>query len=170
MNAKKPEAIARAKKPGTKKPKVWVPAFLASLAKWGVITAATDAAGITRRWVYEYRQRDPEFAAEWDLALERYADSLEQEASRRGRDGVLEPVYQGGARVGHVRKFDSQLLLALLRGARPEKYRERVDVLITVRESAKRVAIEQGLDVAEFVALAERIARGEEIPRETAAP
>ncbi len=53
------------------------------------------------------------------------ADLLEDEAVRRAKDGVEEPVYQGGKLVGHVQKYSDTLLIFLLKGAKPEKFRER---------------------------------------------
>ena len=54
------------------------------------------------------------------------ADMLEDEAVRRAKDGVERPVYQGGKLVGHVQEYSDTLLIFLLKGARPEKYRDRV--------------------------------------------
>jgi hypothetical protein len=55
------------------------------------------------------------------------ADQLEQEARRRAHDGVRKPVYQGGKRVGYIQEYSDTLLIFLLKGLRPEKYRERFE-------------------------------------------
>lgn len=52
------------------------------------------------------------------------ADRLEREAMRRAHEGVRKPVYQGGKRVGFIQEYCDTLLIFLLKGLRPEKYRE----------------------------------------------
>jgi hypothetical protein len=69
--------------------------FLAALADKGVIGPSAEAAGVARQTVHEWR-KDPAFLERFEAALDRFADSLQEEALRRGRDGVDEPVvYQG---------------------------------------------------------------------------
>ena len=53
-------------------------------------------------------------------------DVLEDEAVRRAKEGVEEPVYQGGKLVGHVQKYSDTLLIFLLKGAKPQKYGDKV--------------------------------------------
>jgi AcrR family transcriptional regulator len=70
--------------------------FLARLVDAMTITVAAESAGIDRATAYRWRESDAEFAEAWDAALEAGTDRLEQEAIRRARDGVEEPVvYQG---------------------------------------------------------------------------
>jgi hypothetical protein len=77
------------------------------------------------------QQRDPEFARQVELARSVGASVLEDEAMRRGLQGVEKPVFQGGKLVGHVREFSDTLLLALLRAHLPEKYTERSKTELT---------------------------------------
>jgi len=56
---------------------------------------------------------------------------LEQEAWRRARDGVAEPVYQHGKQIGTIQRYSDNLLMFLLRARAPERYRDRVDVSVT---------------------------------------
>lgn len=98
--------------------------FLAALAKSGNVTAAAKAATIGRRSAHEWRTADPAFAAAWDEALETATDALEAEARRRGHLGWLEPVYQGGKKVGEVRRYSDRMLELLLKGHRPQ-FRDR---------------------------------------------
>ncbi|WP_130470283.1 hypothetical protein [Candidatus Magnetaquicoccus inordinatus] len=101
--------------------------FLKALALGGVVTHAAASAGASRKTLYAFRATNPEFAEEWDNALESFADSLEQAARQRGVDGWQEPVYQGGQLVGTVRKYSDSLLLAMLRARKPE-YRPAAQV------------------------------------------
>jgi hypothetical protein len=50
---------------------------------------------------------------------------------RRARDGITEPVCQGGKLVGHVQKYSDSLLIFLLKGAKPKKYSERMQAQIS---------------------------------------
>lgn len=70
-------------------------AFLAALAEKGTLKAACAAAQIDRSLPHLWR-KDPDFAPRYLAAMEEFADSLEEEALRRGRDGYDEPLtYQG---------------------------------------------------------------------------
>jgi len=99
----------------------------------------------------------------WARAKYAFRDSLRAEAQQRAVVGWLEPVYQGGKRVGQIRRKSEQLLLAMLR-ANCKEYRERVDLSVTIRDRARKLAAESGLNEAELVCVAERIAKGEEMP------
>ena len=102
--------------------------FLDALRNTCNITKACDLAGLGRASVYEWREEDDSFAKEWEKALEMGADLLEDEAVRRAKEGVEEPVYQGGKLVGHVRKYSDTLLIFLLKGAKPQKYSNRMEL------------------------------------------
>lgn len=109
----------------------WAKAFLAELAKSGNVRGACEAVQIGRRTVYDLRESDPAFAADWERAQEEAADLLEAEARRRALEGVEEPVFgglgygRGSGEIGRVRKYSDTLLIFLLKGAKPETYRER---------------------------------------------
>jgi len=89
------------------------------------VSAAAKKAGVPRSTAYDWYKADEAFAAAWDDAVEVAVDSLEKEAWRRARDGVLKPVYQKGEKVGQVREYSDQLMVTLLKAHRPEKYRDR---------------------------------------------
>jgi hypothetical protein len=108
--------------------------FLTVLAQGGNVSKACEAADIARRTVYEYRDRDPDFAAEWDEAQEQYVNKLEEEADRRAHDGVENPVYQGGELVGFKREYSDTLLIFRLKALKPDKYRENVRQEITGKD------------------------------------
>jgi AcrR family transcriptional regulator len=122
------------------------------------VSHAAKAAGIGRRTVYDWLERDAEFREAFKSAEQEAFDTLEREAVRRAAEGVEEPVYAGGKQVGSIRKYSDTLLIFLLKGARPSKYRERIDVTIQAREKAQKVADELGVSVDEVMAEAERIA------------
>ena len=101
-------------------------AFLAAFRESGNVTVAAEAARITRQTHYKWLAEDAAYAEEFADANDQAVDRLEEEARRRAIEGVEEPVgwYQGSAG-GTVRKYSDTLLIFLLKGARPDRYRER---------------------------------------------
>ncbi len=100
----------------------WENKFLTALEDGANVTAAAEAAGITRQNAYAYRREDEDFARKWDEALDVGIGSLEDEAIRRARDGVEEPIYQRGEYCGTMRRYSDTLLIFLLKAHKPEKY------------------------------------------------
>jgi hypothetical protein len=103
-------------------------AFLDAFRRCGVVTYAAGRAGIARKTVYAWQEQDADFLAAFREAAVEAVEAAEHEAWRRGVQGVLKPVYQGGAKVGTVREFSDTLLIFVLKALKPEKYRDRVDV------------------------------------------
>ena len=106
--------------------------FVEALAETGNVTTAVRVAGTSRTRAYELRKTDQAFAAAWDEAEQIAADKLEAETWRRAVEGVEEPLVSGGKLVRDdngqpiaIRRYSDQLLIALLRAHRPEKFRER---------------------------------------------
>ena len=98
--------------------------FLDELAETGNVTHSCRVAAIPYNTAYKWRREIQEFAEAWDDALEMAADKLEKEAMRRAYEGVDKPVFQNGRQVGVIRQYSDTLLIFLLKGCRPEKYRE----------------------------------------------
>lgn len=120
--------------------------FLAAFKSSASIIAAAAAVGIDRGLHYQWLASDPEYPARFLEARDEAAQTLEDEAVRRAHVGVDEPViYQGalcfpwietvdpvtGETANKrsdqplvIRKHSDALLMFLLKGARPEKYRE----------------------------------------------
>jgi len=98
--------------------------FLEVFRKCGNVSAAAEKAGIQRINHYKWLERDSKYAQAFRDAEQEAVDALELEARRRAQVGWDEPVYQAGRQVGTVRKYDSRLLMFLLKSLRPEKYRE----------------------------------------------
>lgn len=105
-------------------------AFLTAYAACGNRGKAAAAAGIERNTIYSPPWRDDE---QFQEALERAqamaVDVLEEEALRRAVEGVERPIgWYRGQPGGFVREYSDALLIFLLKGAAPEKYRDRLDV------------------------------------------
>lgn len=62
-------------------------AFLAALRDGSSVTAAAAVIGMSRGYMYQYRDANPEFAAAWDDAAESGVDSLEDVAITRAKSG-----------------------------------------------------------------------------------
>lgn len=115
-------------------------AFLEEFAKHGNVRKSAESVGLTRRMVYFWKEKDPQFLADFAVAEIEATESLEAEAHRRGVEGWDEPVYQQGARIGDIRRFSDTLLIFLLKGRAPQKYRDRYDVTTTGIPTAKAYA------------------------------
>ena len=97
--------------------------FLRLLGEGHTVTAAAQAVGFSRAWVYERKSADPGFAQLWAEALEEGNDALEAEARRRAVEGVCKPVFYQGEEVGQIREYSDTLLLAMLKAKRAD-YRD----------------------------------------------
>ena len=107
-------------------------AYLRALARCGEITRAAKAAGIDRTLPWYWRQEDPAFTRLEAEARDVGAEVMVAEAYRRAIEGVEEPVYYQGQQVDRVRKYSDLLLMFLLKGARPQVYR---DTAVNVQHS-----------------------------------
>lgn len=84
----------------------WQKAFLTALENTGSVTAAAEAAKIGCCNAYQHKRNDRAFSKLWDEALDVSADTLEDEARKRAFNG------------------SDVLLMFLLKGIRPQKWRE----------------------------------------------
>lgn len=74
----------------------WVLGFLEAMRATGNVSEACRRVQVHSSTAYALRERDADFACEWDNALEDATDTLELEARRRAVEGIEEPVvYQG---------------------------------------------------------------------------
>ena len=111
--------------------------FLNVFKRTGNVSYAAHEAGIHRTTHHKIWMKDPEYAAQFASAREEAVDVLEHEALRRAVQGVEEPVFYQGEVCGHVRKHSDTLLIFLLKGNRPEKFRERYEHAHTGKDGAE---------------------------------
>lgn len=95
------------------------------------MSRACEAVDISRFTAYAWRDNDRNFAAEWERAKEAGVDALEDEARRRAFEGTAKPVFHQGIQCGTIQEYSDTLTIFLLKGARPEKYRERTSTELT---------------------------------------
>lgn len=126
------------KKKVTKKPKTVVSqramaqkrrqkAFLEAYAQCATITHAALAAKIGRQTHYNWIKKDSEYRKAFAEAQHEASDALISEARRRAIDGTEKPVYYKGEVCGTIREYSDSLLMFLIKGDQPEKYRERYE-------------------------------------------
>src|SRR6516225_3374838 len=84
----------------------WQKKFLQVLAEAPSVKAACLAAHVSRMTAYRYRHSDPEFAEQWQDAINQSVDDLEAVAFKLAAEG------------------DAGLIQFLLRCHRPERYKD----------------------------------------------
>ena len=103
-------------------------AFLTAYSVHGNLRRSAEASGVSRTSHREWVGTDPVYAKAAEEAKENACQAWEDEVRRRAVEGVGEAVYYQGIRVGTKINYSDTLLMFLLKGAMPEKYRERSDV------------------------------------------
>lgn len=161
--------------------------FLNALAQSGNVSGSLKAAGWNRDNMLYWKKNDPLFAHQYDLAIDKAADMLEAEATRRAVNGYEDvQLYQGKVvyhqyPVGHprqgefmldewgdpipvvVRKYSDRLLELLLKAARPDKFRENIEVNNTHRGGVLVVGMMgQPTDPKKFASYEEEVAAHQE--------
>ena len=101
--------------------------FLEVLAATGHVSLAAKSTGCTRNAFYGLRGRDEEFRAKWDDALEIASSILVEEAWRRAAKGTLKPVFHQGSQCGQIREYSDTLLIFLLKGLDPDRFKDRAE-------------------------------------------
>ena len=122
----------------------WDQFFEAIVTSGGNVSRACERVRITRNTVYDKRDNDPVFAARLAEARERGVDTLEDEAVRRAFEGVEEPVgfFQGVSYEVRTNYSDA-LIQFLLKGNRPNKYRERISTENVNLDASKGLSAEE---------------------------
>lgn len=76
---------------------------------------------------YDWREADSDFAAAWDRAKAIGMDALEDEATRRAFEGIDKPIVHQGVITDTIKEYSDTLAIFLLKGGKPEKYKDRVE-------------------------------------------
>jgi hypothetical protein len=103
---------------------------LARYEEAGRVDVACERAGISRRTHYVWLETDPDYRTQFERSRKRIVQLLEDEATRRAVEGVEKPVSVNG-KLKTIREYSDTLLIFLLKGAAPEKYRERYEHAIS---------------------------------------
>jgi transposase-like protein len=126
------------------------PAVLEAYKGCANVSKACGIVGIARDTFYRWLKEDPKFKDDYEAAREQAIELLEDEAMRRAHEGIAKPIFHAGKRAvdvvlnpdgsvkldpvtkkpigipAVVREYSDTLLIFLLKGARPQKYRDNV--------------------------------------------
>ena len=156
--------------------------MLAALGELGNVTAAARSVGVSRATHYLWLDDDPDYGKAAAVALDQAADLLEAEARRRAVEGVTRPVLHKGEQVmidrgdgaGPVplieHAYSDTLLIFLLKGERPGKFRERFDLRHSVgeRDPDRDAALRRLVQSPEALEAATKLAAALESPEAVA--
>ena len=117
-------------------------AFLAAFAECGTILGAVKAAGVARHTHYVWLKKDEQYKKAFRQACRAAGEMLEQEARRRAIEGVVQLKFHAGQPIIDPRtgqpyvelRYSDILLIFLLKGAMPKKYRERYETNVTLQD------------------------------------
>ena len=126
--------------------------FLTVFAQTGVIQHAVRQLGISRSAVQKWRREDPQFAEDFEHAIDDSNERMEREVIRRAVKGTLKPIFHHGVRCGHIREYSDGLLMFMLRARKPHVYRDNATV-----EHAGRIGVTHGGQVAVTVTIQEAV-------------
>ena len=170
----------KTKKPLNRNQHVKRKLFLEAFVKCGTVAGAAEIAGVERTTHYLW-MADPEYAKRFDDATEQAADMLEQEAHRRSRDGLLRMKFHQGQPIIDPRtlpsgdlfdpryplgkpyfehEYSDTLLIFLLKGLRPEKFRENLDITTKGRALPAPTTDFSNLTDDELIKFEQAFARG----------
>lgn len=106
----------------------WMEPFFAAYRVLHTVSGACEAVDIHRSTFYEAKQRDEDFAIAWADISEEVVDALEAAAYERAVEGKIEKRYDlKGNLIEERRVYSDTLLIFLLKGKKPEVYRDRID-------------------------------------------
>lgn len=102
--------------------------LLMAYARCGSISKAWAQAEVSAPNHYKWLKEDPSYREVFQEAQDQVGDMLEDVAIGRAVDGIERPVFYQGEVCGYVREYSDGLLKFLLKGAKPHKYQDRIDL------------------------------------------
>jgi hypothetical protein len=111
-------------------------AFLEAYSQTGNITRAAEISEVSRQSHYEWLKDDSDYPAAFKEADEKASERLEAEARRRAVEGTSKPVFYQGMVCGAIQEYSDTLLMFLLKGAKPQKYRDNVSMEHTGKDGS----------------------------------
>lgn len=122
--------------------------FLSAYRKTGKKQDSAELAGVSCRAIQKWRDEYPDYEERFQEAHQAWVEVLTTEAFRRGVEGWDEPVYQKGGLVGTVKKFDSYLLMQLLKKADPS-FKESGNTSVSVANQVNQTTIHGNVTIIE---------------------
>lgn len=127
--------------------------FLDALREIPNVVRAARKVGVSRRYMYDVYEAEPDFAKRWDDAIAEGVESIEAEMHRRAYEGYPgRPVVSNGAILSEVVEYSDTLAIFLAKAHAPEKYREASKLELTGRDGGP-VQIDDSTAAAKLAAL-----------------
>lgn len=120
--------------------------FLDMLRQTASVTKSAKSVRKAVSGAYALRQRDPDFAADWDAAMQQAMDMLEGILLERVVNGVEKPVFFGGKQCGTMREYSDRLAMFLLRARRPDRYGELNEATLMQDDEAAPLAARRRIE------------------------
>lgn len=96
--------------------------FLEGVSRSNSITKVCAELNLSRVVVYAMKAQDSVFKQRLFDAQTIGVDAWEDEAARRAFDGVERKVFHQGVQIDTIKEYSDSLAIAMLRGAKPERY------------------------------------------------
>lgn len=140
-------------------------AFLAAYAHTGRLVRAAKAAQCNWRMHYYWLKVDPHYAEKFAEAKQMAGDFLEDEAIRRATEGVTRTIFFKDTPIAEETDYSDTLLIFLLKGAKPEQYKDRFQVehkgAVELLHKLRDLPGLSEDELTEVIAEAERYANGQ---------
>jgi len=109
--------------------------FIAAYLNHGTVSKAAEMVGIERMTHYRWLKKEGDYLDAWNDAHEIWCENLEREAYRRAYEGIDKPiVYQGKVtKSKRMKEYSDTLLIFLMKGNMPDKYKERTEIQAHVK-------------------------------------
>lgn len=129
-------------------------AFLEMLIGGASQHRAATQLGIPRLLILREANLDPQFADDLQLALEARVDAIEEVAVEFATRGVEKGVYHQGFQVDTQREYGAHALLQfLLKGNKPERYKDRSESTLNVQRNEPPPAVRDDRDAQRLLAM-----------------
>ena len=103
-------------------------AFLQYFMETANVREACRRAKVNHSTIYRFKADNADFREAFKEAKAIAVENLEGEGFRRAMEGVLEPVYYKGAKVGSIRKYSDSVLIFLLKGNMKSLYGDSTQI------------------------------------------
>jgi hypothetical protein len=143
--------------------------FLEHYARVGSVCAAASLAKIDVGNHYSWLKHTPGYPERFQEAHQKAIEVLENEARRRAVEGVKEPVFYKGQVVGEIQRYSDVLLMFLLKGVAPAKYRENSKVEISGTDG-EPIRLEIAAAIAKVYGTREKAAQVVSEPQKAVTP
>lgn len=111
--------------------------FIEALAETGLVSAAAEIVDMSVTSCYRLRRAPggEHFARAWRTALVQAAERLVDLAFARAIEGVEEPVFHQGRRIGARTRFDERMAKFIMRAYLPDRFRHAHEGMIRPNEA-----------------------------------